>query len=339
MTARRQDLIEQLGKLLGQALVLLSWDGAVVDCNECAKALLPPSTLRRLAGTEGGGLFGAVLDLLRRAPANTTVETWIEVPGGSRLRCRATICGAPGSHALIALDGCPDKGPDLFGPEILSILNHEFRTPLATLCGFAELMLHRDFDEATKRTFLETIRGESFRLARLFKNLIDLQRMNAKSYSLQPEMVEFGGLLESACAHQRQIEPDRSIGLKLPESPTFARVDRMKISRALEILLEKGLQLSDSPEGLGVEMRTESGLLLVSVAAFGSAIPVEAQEAIFSSNYRPEQPSWPRLDGFSLPLAKAIVVAHGGKVWVESGAKGESVFVLSLPLADIPAKP
>ncbi len=326
------ELLEAVGGLLGHGLVWIAIDGSVIAFNQRARDLLPELASRAPSGQSSAIPLAAILANLPSPSSPKPTPFQVERDGKSAFTGFATLIEGPPPTLLIAFPPTPEESGYL-GDEVLSILNHEFRTPLATLSGFAELMLHRDFDGPTARSFLGVIRGESARLARLFKNLMDLQRLRARSFSLHVEDLDFASLFKEACDSQLRIDPERHLEIRLPRRPIPVQLDRAKVMRVLEILLDSAFKLSDGAHRVETRLRATKQELVASIAVTGSKIPHEAIPVLFDTDYRPKETSWPQFDCFSLPLAKAIVEAHRGRIWADSDPAKGSVLSFSLPLA------
>ncbi len=324
------ELLEAVGCLLGHGLVLIATDGSVVASSRGARDLFPELESLGPCGQAGAIPLAAIVAKIPARSSPDPIPFQVERDGKPAFTGSATLIEGPPPMLLMAFPPTPEESGYL-GAEVLSILNHEFRTPLATLSGFAELMLHRDFDAPTTRSFLSAIRGESARLARLFQNLIDLQRLRARSFSLHIENLDFNSLLKEACDSQLRTDPERHVEIRLPRRPVPVQLDRAKVMRALEILLDSAFKLSDGANRVETRLRATKRELVASITVAGSKIPPAAIGVLFDADYRPKETSWPQFDCFSLPLAKAIVEAHRGRIWADSDPARGSILSFRLP--------
>ena len=94
--------------------------------------------------------------------------------------------------------------------EIISVVNHELRTPLASVVGFAELLLAREFSEEQRRRFLTSMVQEGMRLAALVDELLDLQRLDGGGEPFTFEACAPRALLERSAASAGPMPPARS---------------------------------------------------------------------------------------------------------------------------------
>ena len=142
---------------------------------------------------------------------------------------------------------------DRMKSEFLSHAAHELRTPMASIFGFSELLLSRDFDEETRRDLLDTIYKQSTWLVEIINELLDLARIDSRrGKEFKIEAVDLAGLVaEVVEAHQ--IDASRwPLLLNLPAGLPAARADHAKLRQALTNVL--GNAVKYSPEGGAIEI-------------------------------------------------------------------------------------
>src|SRR5262249_35985954 len=114
------------------------------------------------------------------------------------------------------------------------------------------------------------------------------------------------------------------------------RIDRARIRQALDNLLDNALKYTPVGSAIDVTLRRDGQRVVVSVADQGPGIPQEEQERLF--NFYARASARPRRGeasiGLGLAIARKIVEAHGGQIWVQSQVGVGSVFSFSLPIPD-----
>jgi signal transduction histidine kinase len=226
--------------------------------------------------------------------------------------------------------------------DFVSTVSHELRTPLTSIYGFAETLLRQDvlFGEAERQTFLGYIASESQRLTAIVDALLNVARLDTGDLqvNLAPTDVRdvVGELVESA--RGAAGANGHTFVVEAPDEPLPATADREKLRQVFQILLDNAIRYS--PEGgtvtVGVESR--AGLVEVSVADEGIGIPQADQEQIFRKFYRgsdAESRIGPGGTGLGLFIARGLVTAMGGRIWVESREGEGSTFAFELPAAGI----
>jgi signal transduction histidine kinase len=223
--------------------------------------------------------------------------------------------------------------------EFIGNASHELRTPLFALGGFLELLADEDLDEATRRDFLETARGQVDRLTRLATDLLDLSRLDADQGDFGAEPVdlvatvaalaeEFGPLAE-ATDHELMVADGAEAAVGLGDAERVLRVGRALVENALR----------HTPVGTTVELRASVWVdrAQLSVHDDGPGISSADQERVFERFYRGDG-SAPEGSGIGLAIARELAQRMGGTIELRS-EPGSTTFTLTLARAPVAAFP
>jgi signal transduction histidine kinase len=219
--------------------------------------------------------------------------------------------------------------------ELVSIVSHEVRTPLASVLGFTSLLLHRDVDPETRRDYLEIIDAQGRRLAALLDDFLNVQRIEEGRLELAEERVDMAALLREQTQLFRAESPRHTLALRVVPEPLLVRGDANRLSQVIGNLLSNAIKYS--PEGGVVEVvgEDEDGVVFVSVRDEGVGIPEDQQERIFTKFFRGDAAaSGIAGSGLGLAFARAVVEAHGGRMSFKSDPGGGSTFWVELPRAE-----
>lgn len=222
--------------------------------------------------------------------------------------------------------------------DFIRVAAHELRTPLTSLkLGFDVLAREtRGVLDEEQRRSLDILSLSIERLSSLARNLLDLASIDAGLFTLKIERVEVEPMLEEAVTIFSSTISDKGLycsidaygGLK----PVYA--DSHRFSQVLYNLVSNAVKFTDAG-GITISARNSGDdLLEICVADTGAGIPAELQESIFSSFVRPRDPDGREGTGLGLSITKAIVEAHGGRVWVQSRVGAGSKFFFTLRSAD-----
>ncbi len=220
---------------------------------------------------------------------------------------------------------------------LIGDVSHELRTPLTTIKGSMEGLMDGVLP-ATTETY-QQIHAEADRLNRLVDDLQELSRMEAHAYHLNCQPVEVAALLSSAM--KRMAIQAQAKNVTLDVEPTgdlpLIQGDADRLLQVLTNLIGNAIQYS--PEGARVTVSTRhvSHEVQIAVKDTGIGIPAEHLPRIFDRFYRAD-PSRSRGSGagsgIGLTIARALVEAHGGRIWAESAGDGQgSTFTFTLPIA------
>lgn len=218
--------------------------------------------------------------------------------------------------------------------QLIGDVAHELRTPLTTIKGSMEGLMDGVLP-ANEETFVR-IHQEADRLQRLVMDLQELSRVEARATELHLQPVRLEDLIQMTLERLgRQLEEKQVVVTFSPPAtlpPVLADPDR--IQQVLTNLLGNALQYTPAEGRVEVCIRTIDHEVEVSIADTGIGIPPEDLPNIFTRFYRVEK-SRSRAGGGSgvgLTVAKHLVEAHGGRIWAESGGKGQgSTFHFTLP--------
>jgi signal transduction histidine kinase len=214
--------------------------------------------------------------------------------------------------------------------EFISTAAHEFRTPLAVVKAYAQLMGKRGQGDPKA---LEVVARQIDRMTRMVEQLLDVSRMRVGGAELRRERFDLGALLAETAEALRA----RVAGRRILVEPTAAAVlaDRARVGRVISSLLENAIRFS--PRGGDVEaaLIRQGAEAVVSVRDHGLGIPRERQARVFERYYRAHSGTPQDYGGLALGLdaSREIVARHGGRIWFESDPGQGSVFSFSLPLA------
>ncbi|MFC2036505.1 ATP-binding protein [Chloroflexota bacterium] len=217
----------------------------------------------------------------------------------------------------------------------VSVVSHELKTPVALIKGYAETLRREDadWDRETMQESLAVIGEEADHLTHLIDSLLQASRIQAGGLKLEPTDVYLPRLAEKVVDGFRTQTDIHTFELDFP--PDFPPVwgDPQRLREVLSNLVSNAVKYSPDGGMVWVGGRHDQTGATVYIADEGVGIPPEEQNLIFDRFHRVESGLHRRTEGtgLGLYLVKAIVEAHGGRVWVESTPGRGSIFMFALP--------
>jgi len=222
----------------------------------------------------------------------------------------------------------------------LSLISHKFKTPLASINGFAQILR----DEAASKSLpdmvkksSETIYSQGQKLNVLVESLLDFVTMDSlDACSLEKIEFDASDFLEEIAEDARgrfKDTPGLVIKVATPE-PVKVKADRKIFASAVKSLIDNAVKFNKNKDKLVIlSTQSRDGYALISVGDNGPGIPGEELENIFHRFYQVEASFTGQVEGWGLGLAlvKKIAEVHGGKVFARSQLQKGSAFTIALP--------
>lgn len=221
---------------------------------------------------------------------------------------------------------------------LLSSVSHDLRTPLAVIEGAATALLDptAPIGAANRTELVQTIADEATRLGRLVRDLLDVTRLESGAVSVHREWQPIDDVVGAALI---RLEPElrgRPIEVAIPTDLPLVPLDEVLVEQALVNLLENAIKYTSAGSPLTIRARSLAGAVEVELADRGPGLPLGHEERIFEKFFRSGEPSATRGAGLGLAIARAIVQAHGGRIFAENREGGGAVFRFTLPIVGEP---
>ncbi|MDP6451971.1 MAG: ATP-binding protein, partial [SAR202 cluster bacterium] len=217
--------------------------------------------------------------------------------------------------------------------ETLSLIAHELRTPLTFLSGFSELLAARnDLPEQAKEMASE-LHDQTEQMVELTERLLELTRLQSGRLSLTWHWVDLRDLIDAQVSQFDNISERHTVRFEAPSYTVRVRADTTRVTQAVANLINNAIKYSPAGGEIVVQLEEDMDEVVITVSDHGLGIPKEVQGRLFQPFYRVQQAETRGIEGLGLGLAltKAIVDAHGGRIWVESEVGEGSAFYIAMP--------
>ncbi|HLH21734.1 MAG TPA: ATP-binding protein [Chloroflexota bacterium] len=268
---------------------------------------------------------------IRRADGSEVVALGSATPvvaeDGTRLGAVLTLHDVTAQRAL-------ERQKD----EFLANVSHDLRTPLAGIKASIGVVLANEpagTPEPLHRMFVN-IDLAADRMGSLVDDLLELARFRAGRVGLQRQRTDLRALAERVAGVVEPLAAARGqqLTLALPAAPLYASADPDRLERVLLNLLGNAQKYGHDGGRISLRLERRGDEALWAVADDGPGIPLADQPYVFERFYRSESEATQRNQGsgLGLPIARAIVELHGGRIWVESVPGAGATFYVALPL-------
>jgi signal transduction histidine kinase len=220
--------------------------------------------------------------------------------------------------------------------DLIGMLAHEMRTPLASIKGYASAMLLEDIDLDNEMTieFLQAIDEESDRLNELVTHLLDSTVIEAGALELQREPVLLPGLIRRVADIMSRRTERHRIVVSTPPDVRTVYADEQRLQQILTNLIDNAIKYSPDGGMIMVRCHRSGNEAVVAVSDQGIGIAPEHLNKLFERFFRTEQRRTHGVSGtgLGLPIVDAIVRAHGGRIWAESVVDEGTTLTFTLPI-------
>jgi signal transduction histidine kinase len=223
--------------------------------------------------------------------------------------------------------------------EFVSMVAHDLRNPLTVISGYTEFLDEEGAGRPSERAerALQLIGSNVEHMLQLTDDLLEISRLQSGAVRYEMEALPIEEVVREVCASLDQQLTDKRLGLKLDLPGDLPHVwgDQMRLSQVLTNLL--GNAYHYTPTGaIIVGAKTRNGSVEVSISDTGIGIPEKERRRLFSHFFRGEHGvvRSRKGSGLGLTIARSIVEAHGGDIWVESEEGKGSTFCFTIPLAE-----
>jgi two-component system phosphate regulon sensor histidine kinase PhoR len=331
--------LETLLNSMQEAVIAVAQDERVLWANQRMERLLP-SGVRM-----GAPLVQSVRDpeiLASVQSALTTRE--VTVARAAKIFSGrvfdVTAAPMPGGGAVAVLhDQTEIERVEKTRRDFIANVSHELRTPLTSIQGYSETLMESRGVPAELREFVEIIRKNAMRMARLTEDLLVLARVESGEQKLNLQTVAPSELLDDAVQTFHELAAARGIELSLMNTASSAvLVDRDAIHQVFTNLIDNALKYGNQGGKVLVgACESEEGVQFY-VRDFGSGISSEHLTRLFERFYRVDKARSMESGGtgLGLAIAKHVVRAHSGTIRAESELNHGSTFYFTLPRQSVP---
>ena len=219
--------------------------------------------------------------------------------------------------------------------EMVGVVSHDLRNPVAAVKMLSRMLLTGlESNGSQDRESIELIFQAAEQMDALIRDLLDVNRLDAGKLAISPAPVDPSVLLTDSLQTLRPLVEEKGIDLDLQIETALPKVmaDRERIQQTLSNLVGNAIKFSAPGSKIVVAARSDSEGAVISVLDNGRGISVEHLPRVFDRYWQSSRTDRQGA-GLGLAIAKGIVEAHGGRIWIESNPGEGTTASFSLPLA------
>ena len=330
--------LETLLNSMQEAVIAVSEDGRVLWANQRMERLLP-SGIRMGEPLVQSARDPEILRAVRAAIESRDIVVARAAKIFSGRIFDLTAAPMPGGGVVAVMhDQTEIERVEKTRRDFIANVSHELRTPLTSIQGYAETVLEHEQLTDTTREFVEIIRKNAMRMARLTEDLLVLARVESGERNFKLQSATPQELLEEAVQTFQEIADSRGIELAVMNTATASvLVDRDAIHQVFGNLIDNAMKYGEEGRKILVgACETEDGVQFY-VRDFGAGISSEHLPRLFERFYRVDKARSRESGGtgLGLAIAKHVVRAHGGAINAESELNHGSTFYFTLPREEV----
>ncbi|MFH1113824.1 MAG: HAMP domain-containing sensor histidine kinase [Pseudomonadota bacterium] len=240
----------------------------------------------------------------------------------------------PGGIVMTSRDVAERRHIEQMKSDFVTTAAHHLRTPLTSILGFSELLLIKDNLTTEERAkYLEYIRDNAKSMSDIINDLLDIARIESgEGMPLRPQMLDLREIVEETTASFRESSSAHRIQSAPPTDPIEVFADKYRMTRLFRNLLDNAYKYSPAGGLIKVTCDSFPEYHLFVVSDEGVGMNPKQAKRVFDPFYRVDASDTAETGtGLGLTVARNIVEAQGGRIWVESGKDRGTEVKFTLP--------
>ncbi len=226
------------------------------------------------------------------------------------------------------------SGTEILRKDFINNFSHEFKTPIVSISGFADLLMEVELPPEDQREYLTIIRDESRRLADLATNILTLNRIESQAILTDKEPVRVDEQIRQSILVTGQKWHDKELDFKVDLAEATCQGNPALLKEVWLNILDNAAKFS--PEGgvIGVTLHKKGGEIIAAITDQGTGMDEKTASHIFEQFYQGDTSHTTQGNGLGLAMVKKIIELHGGTVSVDTAPGRGSCFTVALVLRD-----
>ena len=215
--------------------------------------------------------------------------------------------------------------------DFINNFSHEFKTPIVSIKGFAEILKCDDLTPEEREEYLDIVIEEASRLAALATNVLEVSKVEQQGILTDRQVFNLGEQIRQCVLLLEAKISEKNINLDLHINDYMIQGNKEMMSQVWVNLLDNAIKFTKKEGWVHLTMKMDEGKIRVEIKDTGCGISEEALPRIFDKFYQADTSHATRGNGLGLSMVKKIVELHEGTISCESEIDKGTTFLISLP--------
>ena len=221
---------------------------------------------------------------------------------------------------------------ELLARDFISNVSHQFRTPISSIHGYAQLLEDDSISTEEKLEYIEVIKEKSISLSNLINDVLELSRLEHLSASLEKELFSIDEQLRKCIISFADRLDEKKIDISLDLQAVSYLGCKELLAEVWNNLIENAIKFSEEDGKINVDLKCDFDNIFISVQDFGIGMSEETKTRMFDRFYRGKEVRDINGCGLGMSMVKNIIIKHGGEIKVESALGRGSTIIVILPI-------
>lgn len=222
-------------------------------------------------------------------------------------------------------------GIELLRTDFVNNFSHEFKTPIMSIKGFAEMLKYEDLTKAERDEYLDIVISEAGRLAEIASNVLDLSKVEAQTVLTETEPFDLAEQIRHCILLLEAKWEEKKLDFSAEMEDITCVGNEELLSQVWINLMDNAIKFTPEGGSVTVILRKAGDDIVVKIRDSGCGIPENAQKKIFDKFYQADSSRATKGNGLGLTLSKRIIALHGGDISCESMPGEWTEFTVLLP--------
>jgi len=225
------------------------------------------------------------------------------------------------------------EGTEMLSSDFINNFSHEFKTPIASIAGFAELLRRGDLAQAEQQEYLEIIASEARRLSGMATNVLNLTKVENQKILSDVQRFNVSEQIRNCILLLADRWNEKNLEMDIDLAETTIRGNADLLSQIWLNLLDNAIKFTPAGGQIGVHEKKENGILSIAISNTGSTIPPEIRDRIFQKFYQGDRSHSSQGYGIGLAIVSQVLRLHNGTIDLTS-EDGHTCFTVNLDIAE-----